>query len=358
MDKIKEPHIVKRALCAIVDFAFAFLFGLGIFTAVSATLTNIPNGVAIKNEITSYYLDSGLFILDDTGNPTGNTLSNRYEDHYKMLHRYYTVYLTSECPEIDRSSYDDYWFNVFILGLEDKKGLFSYEQIKNYPEPRAKGASLFSYPRDLGGEFDLDKPGIPRDELHENGDPTMPLTAEGRTELARYFYNDSTRNCDFNAGYDLTHRKFFLEAQFQYELRSTVIPLVSAVVVSSLLFFFVFPMVFKDGQTLGKKIFGFGVLSYSGYASTRGQILLRQLPPILLGVIAFAFASGLVAAILMGTLLFISYILSIFSRDHRAIHDFTAYTFVADIRESVYFKNPEEEEFFEKARGREAKKEK
>ncbi|MCR5079478.1 MAG: RDD family protein [Bacilli bacterium] len=344
MEGIKEAPIVKRALCAIVDFAIAFLFGLGVFTAMSAILTNVPSGKAIREEISTYYKDSGLYTIDETGNPVGNTKSINYQDHLNMLLHYYTVYIASECPEAGRADYDVYWFNVFVLGLDDEQSKFSYEQISSYPDPRPSGKTLFRYAKDDKGNNLYDTVGVPRDELYEDGDPSKPLLHDAKYQLLWYFYSDSKRNCDYNAGYDLSHRVFFTDAQYRYELHSTVIPLVVAVVTSSIIFFAVFPMIFKEGQTLGKKVFGFGVMSCDGYVANKGQMLLRQFPPIALGIIAFAFFSGLVALILMGVLLIASYILAVFSTNHRAIHDFVAYTFVADLKESVYYKNSAEEE--------------
>ena len=121
-----------------------------------------------------------------------------------------------------------------------------------------------------------------------------------------------------------------------YEKRATVYPLLIAIPIALAVFYLAFPLIFRDGQSLGKKIMKLAVIRQDGYASTRPQILLRQLPSIVIVIVLFVFLPWSIAAISSLGLLILSYALSIFTPNHRAVHDFIAFTRVVDDKESIY----------------------
>lgn len=73
-------------------------------------------------------------------------------------------------------------------------------------------------------------------------------------------------------------------------------------------------------------------------------MLLRQIPSILAIIILFIFLPITIAAAIALGILILSYALTIFTKGHRAVHDFIAFTKVVDDKESIYFKKGSIEE--------------
>ena len=116
--------------------------------------------------------------------------------------------------------------------------------------------------------------------------------------------------------------------------------------VSSITFFLVFPLVFKNGETLGKKSLGIGYATIEGYAVKKRLVLFRQLF-IIFGMTVFAFPLGNISIISFIMLAFgvaVYYIAAFIPKSKRSIADWIAYTQLIDTKNSVWFKDKFEEE--------------
>ena len=116
--------------------------------------------------------------------------------------------------------------------------------------------------------------------------------------------------------------------------------------VSSITFFLVFPLVFKNGETLGKKSLGIGYATIEGYAVKKRLILFRQLF-IIFGLTVFAFPLGnisIVSFIMLAFGVAVYYISAFIPKSKRSIADWLAYTQLIDTKNSVWFKDKFEEE--------------
>ena len=338
--KIVDAPIGKRALTAIFDLFFAFLLGVGIFSLSSVAMTSSSDGLALKEEMVSYQLSSGLYYKDSDGNIKFYDNLISYELYEEKLIHYYTVFLQQYAPEGQKESHDIYWYNVFILGMDDELHQFTEEQLSAIPMPSKEGKSIWEYSIE-NNEKAYQKPAIPVLSLYNASDRSKGLSDLGKKVTLEYYYTAEKQNCYYNAGNDLYHRPYYLSVLEEYQKKSTVFPLILAISISATVFYLVLPLMFRDGQTLGKKIMHLAVIREDEYSSTRPQIVLRQLPMILLVTILFIFMPWNWAAIMSLGLLIVSYALAIFTPRQRAIHDYIAYTRVVDDKESIYHRKGE-----------------
>ncbi len=117
------------------------------------------------------------------------------------------------------------------------------------------------------------------------------------------------------------------------------------VFLSFLLLEFVIPLIFKNGVTLGKKIFGLKVMRRGGWRMNWVSLFIRTftgkylietaLPLFLFLMLIFSSFSGGISIIIVA--IFITDILLVFcTRHHLAIHDLVADTVVVDSLEKIY----------------------
>ena len=338
--KIVEADIGKRALAAVMDLFFAFLLGTAIFAGFSVGLTSSEAGKQTMENVISYQVGSGLYYRDTDGNVKYYDNLVSYDLYEQKIHDYYTVYLTQEVEAQYRTNYDTYWFNVFVLGLDDVKGIYTAEELANRKEPGASTKGLFDYPVEEG-IAQYDKMGVPHSSLY---DDNGQLRDTSKQWLLEFFYTPNRINAYYNAAGDLNNREFFAEALYQYDRRSTLIPLLIAVPIAAVSFYIVVPLIFRDGRTFGKMIMKLSVIRQDEYKTNRLQIALRQVPSVIVVIVLFAFFSWLNAALISLGMLIISYLLAIFTPKHRAIHDFLAYTRVVNDRDSFFYRKGEIEQ--------------
>ena len=107
-------------------------------------------------------------------------------------------------------------------------------------------------------------------------------------------------------------------------------------------------MIFVNGETLGKKFMGICLVNSKGYQVTKPQVLLRflvffveitlSLVIVGIGLTSLATLGIGIVALLTATLL---------NKNKRALHDFAAGTMVVVTKNSVFFKNKDEEDAYE-----------
>ena len=129
--KIVSANLFSRTVAAIVDIAcVAFVAGI-LLSLLQVLFAQFPNVKEIQTTYKNYYLESSLFTENDKGDLELLEFDN-YVEYQNAIHEYYTDYKVNKCPEQYRSDiYDNYWYNVHILGLEDSLGKYTVEQLNN-----------------------------------------------------------------------------------------------------------------------------------------------------------------------------------------------------------------------------------
>ena len=115
-------------------------------------------------------------------------------------------------------------------------------------------------------------------------------------------------------------------------------------VLSFSIFFIVFPLCFKNGETLGKKVLNIGFVTKDGYLIQKRQIVFRQLLLLVyVFLCSFVIGIGLTSIATLGLGVFIYFLATFLSKTKRSPADKLAYVYLVDTIKSVYFKDAFEE---------------
>lgn len=131
---------------------------------------------------------------------------------------------------------------------------------------------------------------------------------------------------------------------------SLIIPLV-AFFLSYLIADFIIPLILKNGQTIGKKVFGVCIVKKNGVKvepvalfvrTVIGKFAIETVIP-LSQVILFIFSNAqILNLILVGVLVFVELGMLIFTKDNSLLHDALAYTSSADMSTQIIFNSEDE----------------
>lgn len=404
-DTTKIKNIVKkgigyRMVAAIIDFAVAALVGIlvGIFLS-SVVIVPIAKTAGAINDTYNQYLSATinteeginhLFALNPAYAGDNNlskyvALSDKsvkesfatYDKFQEQIVQYYTTYLTGDSPYVNaakKSTYTNYWYNVFILGLNDEQHLYTAELL-NSREDFIKNSTLFEYKTGEGGVSLYNEIGVPNKSLYLDG----VLTSESEGKLLKYYFNEqgdkitktytiadsevkiTYLSCVYEKAMEHwiyesndpngNNSIYFLFAEWSHAINNyakyqVTYPTLGAIVITWILAYFVMPIILKNGRTLGKVMFKSAVVNKLGYNVTIPQMALRSLAPLALVIAVYLISSFTIMVmfyIVMLIILLASYTLVIFSADHKSIHDFIAGTIVIDSEKSTWFKSALEE---------------
>lgn len=109
---------------------------------------------------------------------------------------------------------------------------------------------------------------------------------------------------------------------------------------------FIIPLIFKNGQTVGKKIFGIGVMRTGGFKMNTVSLLIRTLLgkytietmiPVLIVIMIYFSIVGLIGTVILGLILILQIILLASTRTNSVIHDLLADTVVVDMSSQKIF---------------------
>lgn len=118
-----------------------------------------------------------------------------------------------------------------------------------------------------------------------------------------------------------------------------------------LLMEFVVPMLFKNGQTLGKKVFGIAVMRTEGVKingvclfirTILGKYTIETMVPVLLILMIVSGSIGIVGPIVIGLILLLNVIVMIATKTNSAIHDLLANTVTVDLASQMIFDTRED----------------
>ena len=353
---IEKAGLFARFVAFIVDLAImAFvMMGLIVF-AQNVVMANTPVVKNAKAQYFAYNIDSGLFKMNSDGKKLDPNEFSSYDGYQKMFVNYYTVFLKSDkVPEKYRVDLDVYWYNVHMLGQPDIKGSFANENFeKTLPDlVRIGGPTLFTYHLDSENKPLLDEVAIPK---CLNNDPNAQIYEADKEKLVKYLYISDANNTQkephlyYYVVSDLNNRAFTRNAYRTWSDSYYTYPLIACFGLSMLIFFFVIPMFMKNGETLGKLFFHLGLVNKLGYKINRYQLIIRFFFMTLI-VLAIVLIFGINIWTLGGiTVLALgSYGLAVFSRDHKALHDYVAGTMVIDKAKSTIFVNVDDMNKFER----------
>ena len=350
LNHITEAKLFPRFVAFIVDLAIASLlfFGLLVFTQ-KVICVNSPYVKQAKDQFFAYNIESGLFEKTEGKDEYHEKTFESYKGYQDLFQTYYTDYLVNDCPEQYRVNYngqDIYWFNVHVLGQKDDRKLYTEDLKTLNPLVLNVGPTLFTYKLDADNNPLYDEVALPK---YLNNDPSATITEEQNKTLTAYFYIPDAENTEHKTCYyhiaveDLTARPFVAKAYDTWYNHSYYYPIIACLLFTLPIFFLIIPLCLKNGETLGKLFFKLGLANKLGYRHSKLQLIPRFLLSIAIVVVLY-FTVG-VNLISLGIITFIalvSYGLTIFTKGHKAIHDYLAGTIVVDKVHSEIYKNAEE----------------
>lgn len=133
-------------------------------------------------------------------------------------------------------------------------------------------------------------------------------------------------------------------------IQLTLLILIFGVLGAYLVLELLVPLLFGNGQTLGKKIFGIGVMRIDGVKisgvllfarAILGKYTVETMLPVLIGVMIGFGMMGIGGTVIIVALLAVEAALLIFTREHAFLHDKLAQTAVVDMATQRIFDSPE-----------------
>lgn len=135
--------------------------------------------------------------------------------------------------------------------------------------------------------------------------------------------------------------------------------------VSVFILYFIIPLILKNGQTVGKKVFGIGVIRQDGIRLTSIQLFVRSIlgqytieimMPVLIIIMIFFGVMGFTGTLVVLMICLLQLILIFATKYHTPIHDVLAGTVCVDMSSQMIFESTEELiEFKKRAHAEEVK---
>ena len=306
-----------RTSAFLVDVAIFLAFTLAFFFGCFKLIFNFkinPNQNYLYNE----RLYSGLYVEEDNGT-TGIIKNGSIEDYVGALDYYYMHYLTGdnlkvkegfEASKDRQENYTYEWFNKNILVINEE-------------DP----TSYFVYQKD--GEINNKNViGVKNPDLEQ--DIVLEYIAQRYSTLALNDFNDNE-----------SIAKATNYVWFYITLATSL-----SLFVAGICTYIVIPIIFKNGQTAGKKIFKLILADSDGYKMRNSQLIMRYMPLgiVVLSLILLAPLNLYIPLTICLIIFLVSFALSMSSPKKMSLHDFTARTIVVDFKTSIIFDNELEEE--------------
>lgn len=126
----------------------------------------------------------------------------------------------------------------------------------------------------------------------------------------------------------------------------SAISYLSSFLIAGIISYIVLPLILKNGQTLGKKVFKLGLANSDGYKFDNRRLIMRFVPfaVVVISMVFLIEANLYIALTIVTTLLLVSFALAMSSPKRMSLHDFTAQTLVIDLKGSILFSNAGDEE--------------
>lgn len=155
--------------------------------------------------------------------------------------------------------------------------------------------------------------------------------------------------------YDEADKAFAQDAEANY-LYSMMMNLILLIVVFSILLGyilleFIVPLIFKNGQTLGKKVFGLAVMREDGVKlsplvlfvrTVLGKYTLETMLPLFVIAMIFLGAMGIVGIVVVAGILITQIVLLIVTKARTPLHDVLSHTVTVDYASQLIFDSVED----------------
>lgn len=150
------------------------------------------------------------------------------------------------------------------------------------------------------------------------------------------------------------------EAMYAYSMMVNLMLVIlsGAILLAMFIFEFAVPMLFGNGQTLGKKIFGIAIMRTDGVKvsgplmfirTILGKFTVETMIPVIILFMMFLGTIGIIGPFIFMVLLVLQCIMLVMSKSGRLIHDYLAKTVAVDMSSQMIFDTVEEMLKFKKS---------
>jgi uncharacterized RDD family membrane protein YckC len=159
----------------------------------------------------------------------------------------------------------------------------------------------------------------------------------------------------YDAKYEAADKAFGKDPEVIYNYQMVYNLMILIVTFSILIAYvvveFIVPLLFKNGQTLGKKIFGIGVMRVDGIKVTPlilfvrsilGKFTIETMIPVLMVLMIYFGAIGMVGVIVIALIFIFNLAILIATKTNSAIHDAISQTVTVDMSTQLIFDTPEQ----------------
>lgn len=357
MKNIVLPHFFKRFLAAFMDAALCFFLFALLYYVVTPPVRNwIFHYNDLTDEIYDYRVGSHLHVVV---NDTTIIEVKDYTDEVNESNRDSIRYLGDlyEGGNVDTNyvlSHLQYYFCNFLTGenieipaVADPNSFDidgSHLRNKYYNETTTVGEKS-GLPKDIYTvSFVKDTILEGKDYLEVAEDGILRIKEGTKVDNIKSFIKEKIDDSTLN----LYSQRCYLDPYSKREILSLVSVFVSYGIAFSFVYL-LFPMVLRNGMTLGKLSTGLCLVNKLGYKVTRPQVLLRFIC-FFVEISLFTFIIGIHWFTSMATLgvgIVALLIATLISKQKRSLHDFLAGTMVIDHNKSVFFKDANDEAMYE-----------
>ena len=267
--------------------------------------------------------------------PIYNIGSVTTNDYIRYLHYYYTVYMAGDLSKVELPNVDaEAKKNEYISPIADAEKYtaryFNTKIMGLSPQGEANQSEYYDYP--LNGDISINYEGV-------------PVVKSGADESK---VKEDIRDRVYTATKELIKSEYIDSRQSKIKS----IQLWSEIPVYVFLigiFYVLIPILFKNGETLGKKTLGLGIAATNGYHAKKRQILFRSLIFVIeISFSLFIVGYGLTSFATLGVGCVIMMLVAVFTKNHQAPHDLAAMTMEISMKKTVFFENAEEENRYHK----------
>lgn len=247
--------------------------------------------------------------------------------------------------------------DVILLAVLATGFMFLISLICNYSHEERLSTQYYTEWEDYRKQYVGDVAKFYGFEYAENGDG-YTVTKDGQEStlqaVMEQLVSSEGKDAETKAAYDaytLLTPGAKVNAQYKY-VHSLLFMMISiGILLSYLVLEFILPIILKNGQTVGKKVFGICLVRpdcvkitvLALFARTiLGKYAIETMFPVLLAFLFFFGGLGVLAIVLFAALLLLNIVLFFARKNRTPIHDILANTVAVDMRLQMIFQSEEE----------------
>lgn len=339
LKKVVVANQGRRFVAALMDFVITAFIAFVLYLTAGIKIAEACGYKQAQLDTIQYQYFSGVTTLVENNGSANFVVfeSDRYSRYQVRVEAFYFEFLSSNTLKEDsplptgntaqpwepapnwnddivledgskvkpKDYYTTYWYNTNVLKLPNKDGTANTS---------GDEVCLFEY-EVVDGNISYDTLGKPKDGVTDE---------ELLSFYQKAFYDVQT--C-------LAGQSFYREAS-KVIVASEYINAGCCILLSIGIFYFLFPLLSKNGETLSKHTLHIQLCNKYGFAITKKQTVLRGI------CLTFEIILGIAS---LGLLVFASFLCALFTKNHQSLHDLVSATLVIDTRKSTIYETVDQE---------------